>query len=250
MTKLLLLNAVLLCILVPAAVLSVKKVKSEKGRARLLLLASLLTVLCHYSSLLYHAAGDGEVLRYLEYNPNLILPIYPCNAVMWCCVIFGFMKNKKSRTGRFLADYIFWFGLPACAFGMLVNIDFLRDPDLANFDAVKSTVAHAFMLYNVLLLRPFGHVKTELRTNMLHILIAEGMMLLLGLYCTLVFWVLSGKEAAYSVNSMFILSSPFESLPFLRYPVIALAALAVYFVILTVCGRISGKRKKEQVQRP
>ena len=205
----------------------------------LLLIASLLTVLCHYSSLLYHAVTDGQVLQYLECNPNLVLPVYPCNAVMWCCVIFGCMKNRTGRTGRFLADYIFWFGLPACVFGMLVNIDFLRAPDLGNYDAVKSTVAHAFMLYNVLLLRSFGHVKIRLETNMLHIAASEIMMLLLGLYCTLVFLVLSGKETAYSVNSMFILASPVEAMPFLRYPVIALLALMIYFAVLCVYERLA-----------
>ena len=60
-------------------------------------------------------------------------------------------------------------------------------------------------------------------------------MYLIGLYCNLVFRVLVSNEAAYDVNSMFIIHSPFEGVGFLTYPIIAIVALFLYFCLFTVC---------------
>ena len=51
-----------------------------------------------------------------------------------------------------------------------------------------------------------------------------------------------GADAAYEVNSMFLIHSPFEGLPFLRYPVIAALGLLVYLAIFTVCDTLTTPR--------
>ena len=235
MLKLFIFNGCLIAVIVGALVLCRKKVRTQRGKSALLLIAAVLTILCHYSSLLYHALGDGKVLEYLKSNPNLLLPIYPCNAVMWCCLIFGCLRKKDGVLGRFLTDYIFWFGVISCVGGMFANVDFIRNPNLLDYDVTKGTTAHAFMLFNVLLLPVLGYVKVDLPKNLLHIFISVIMMFLLGLYCHLTFTVLAGADAAWNVNAMFISHSPFDWVPFLRYPVIALGALIAYFGIFCLC---------------
>ena len=74
--------------------------------------------------------------------------------------------------------------------------------------------------------------------NMKNILLSIVEMLLTGLYCNLVFKVLVSEAAAYDVNSMFLLHSPFEGVAFLTYPVIALIAIPIYFGIFTLCELI------------
>lgn len=229
MKTLVIFNLLLLTIIALGIWLSKKFIKSSRGEAILLLCASLITVFFHYSSFIYQLIFCGTGMEYLRQNPNLILPIYPCNLVMWSCVVFAFLKNKKSKLGAFLTDYIFWFGIVSTLVGMFANVDFIRDPNLANFEVTKSIVAHATLLFNVLLLPIFGYVKVDLGRNMRHIIISIIEMLVVGLYCNLVFGVLVSEDMAYEVNSMFLIHSPFAGVEFLTYPVIALIALLIYF---------------------
>lgn len=235
MLKLLGFNTVLLAIVVAVLIVCKKYMHSDYAKNRMLLGISLATVLCHYSSLVYHQLLDGSGFVYLKYNPNLILPIYPCNVVMVCCVILGLMRNKNTRAGAFLVDYIFWFGIVSTLVGMFANVDFIRNPTLADFDVTKGILSHALLMLNVLLLPTFGYVKINLGKNLLHIFLSIVMMLCIGLYCNLVFEVIASPELAYEVNSMFLLHSPFEDLEFLTYPSIAGFALIAYFVVFHIC---------------
>lgn len=234
MLELIVLNVILILIIVGVLYLIKKKVKNDKTKDLLLLISSLLTVLSHYSSLIFHLIKDGTCIDYLKSNPNLLIPIYPCNVVMILLVVFGLLKNKNSKFGKFLVDYCFYFGIVSCLVGMFANVDFILNPTLLEFDITKSIVAHGFMLFNVLLLPAFGYVKIDLPKNIMHIFYSIIMMLFVGGYVTLLFTVLSSYETAYQVNSMFLLHSPFDGLDFLTYPVIAIIALFAYFIVFNV----------------
>ena len=218
-----------------------KKYFSEKKNLVLLIVA-ISTILCHYSSLLYHQIVNGTPLVFLKENPNLILPIYPCNVVMWSCLIFGLIKNKESKLGKFLVNYIFWFGLFSSLIGMIVNVDFIQNPTLKNYDVTKGIIAHSILLLNVLLLKAFGYLKFDFKKNMIHMVISVVMMFFIGCYCNLVFYVISTPERAFHVNSMFLIHSPFEGVDFLTYPFIALVALILYFIVFTVIDLIKNEK--------
>ena len=252
MLTLVLFNLGLLAIIAPGLWLAKRWIRSQRAERILLLLASLSTILCHYSSLIYHVTVSGGAMEYLRQNPNLILPIYPCNVVMWSCVILAFCKKKDSRLHAFLADYIFFFGIFSTLVGMFANVDFLREPTLANFEVTKSIVAHATLLFNVLLLPLFGHIRVELWRNLRHMAIAIAEMLVIGLYCNLVFGVLVSEARAYDVNSMFLIHSPFAGAEFLTYPVIAAIALPLYFglfALLEVFFYDKGERFYDRLAR-
>ena len=118
---------------------------------------------------------------------------------------------------------------------MFANVDFINNPTLKDYEVTKSILAHATLLFNVLLLCVFGHIKVDLIKNMVHIGISVVMMYAIGIYCNTIFEVLVSAEEASSVNSMFILHSPFAGVPFLRYPIIALSALVLYFGLFCAC---------------
>ena len=235
MDKLLIFNGILIAV-IALGLFFVKKYTKMQGKKNLLLiLSAFFTILCHYSSLAYHQILDGTAMQYLKANPNLVLLIYPCNVVMWSCVMYALLKNKQSRFGKLLCDYIFWFGIVSTLVGMFANVDFIRNPTLADFDVTKGILAHATLLFNVLLLPVFGFVKIDLKQNITHIAISILAMLVIGCYCNLLFGVLVSQEMAYQVNSMFLIHSPFDGMPFLTYPVIALIALPIDFAIFAVC---------------
>lgn len=242
MLKLTIFNFLLLLIIAALLFLVKKTVKTERAQRALLFTSSIVTILFHYSTLIFYCLTDGAALDYLKSNPNLILPIYPCNVVMWSCLILGFMKNKDSRLNKLLTDYIFWFGIFSTLVGMFANVDFIKNPTLADYDITKSIVAHATLLFNVLLLAVFGRIKIEPGRNMTNMILSVLAMYAIGLYCNLVFKALASPEAAYDVNSMFIIHSPFDGLPFLKYPIIATVALVLYFILFNVLDFIKHKK--------
>ena len=181
-------------------------------------------------------------MDYLSDTPNLIMPIYPCNVVMWSALIFALLKNKHSKLGAFFADYLFWFGIVSTLVGMFANVDFINNPTLADYENVKSIAAHATLLFNVLLLPIFGYIKIDVKRNLTNMIISIFVMAAIGCYCNLVFHALSSAEAAYDVNSMFLIHSPFEGLDFLTYPVIALIAVPIYFIVFVICDLVAHKK--------
>lgn len=243
MGKLLIFNFILIVFIALGLWLIKKYVKRERTKNLIFCVAAVFTILFHYSTLGFKLLTEGNAMEYLRDTPNLILPIYPCNVVMWSALIFAFLKNKNSRVGKFFADYLFWFGIISTLVGMFANVDFINNPTLADYNNFKSIAAHATLLFNVLLLPIFGHIKINIKRNLLNIIISIFVMAAIGFYCNLVFYVLVSAEAAYDVNSMFLIHSPFEGLDFLTYPVIALIAVPIYFAVFVICGRIFQRKK-------
>lgn len=243
MAKLLIFNFILIAFIALGLWLIKKYVKRERTKNLIFCVAAVFTILFHYSTLGFKMLTDGNAMEYLRDTPNLILPIYPCNVVMWSALIFAFLKNKNSRVGNFFADYLFWFGIISTLVGMFANVDFINNPTLADYNNFKSIAAHATLLFNVLLLPIFGHIKINVKRNLVNIIISIFVMAAIGFYCNLVFYVLVSAEAAYDVNSMFLIHSPFAGLDFLTYPVIALMAIPIYFAVFVICDRIFQRKK-------
>jgi hypothetical protein len=243
MAKLLIFNFILIAFIALGLWLIKKYVKRERTKNLIFCVAAVFTILFHYSTLGFKMLTDGNAMEYLRDTPNLILPIYPCNVVMWSALIFAFLKNKDSRVGNFFADYLFWFGIISTLVGMFANVDFINNPTLADYNNFKSIAAHATLLFNVLLLPIFGHIKINVKRNLVNIIISIFVMAAIGFYCNLVFYVLVSAEAAYDVNSMFLIHSPFAGLDFLTYPVIALMAIPIYFAVFVICDRIFNKKR-------
>ena len=243
MAKLLIFNFILIAFIALGLWLIKKYVKRERTKNLIFCVAAVFTILFHYSTLGFKLLTDGNAMEYLRDTPNLILPIYPCNVVMWSALIFAFLKNKDSRVGNFFADYLFWFGIISTLVGMFANVDFINNPTLADYNNFKSIAAHATLLFNVLLLPIFGHIKINVKRNLVNIIISIFVMAAIGFYCNLVFYVLVSAEAAYDVNSMFLIHSPFAGLDFLTYPVIALMAIPIYFAVFVICDRIFNKKR-------
>ena len=242
MGTLLLFNFILILIIAALLFAAHKWLRRPRAERILFLVAPIVTVVFHYSSFLYLLFTGGDAYGYLADTPNLILPIYPCNVVMWCALLYGCLRNKNTKFALVLSDYVFWFGLISTLVGMFANVDFIVNPTLTDYEVTKSIVAHATLLFNLLLIPVFGHLRPGFWRNMFSITVSVVAMYVIGLYCNLIFRVLVSAERAYDINSMFILHSPFEGVPFLRYPLIAAVALVIYLIIFTVCDVITTPR--------
>ena len=242
MGKLLILDFSLIALIALGLWLIKRCVKRERTQSIILIVAAAFTVVFHYSSFIFKLLSGGNAIEYLGATPNLILPIYPCNIVMWSALIFALLKNKRSRLGSFFVDYLFWFGVISTLVGMFANVDFIMNPTLADYENFKSITAHATLLFNILLLPIFGYVKIDVKRNLINIVLSILAMWVIGGYCNLVFHALVSEAAAYDVNSMFLMHSPFEGLDFLTYPVIALIAIPIYFAVFVICDLCAHKK--------
>lgn len=242
MGKLIIFNLILIALIAFGLWLVKKYVKRERTKNIILISAAIFTIVFHYSSFIFKLLSGDNAIEYLGETPNLILPIYPCNVVMWSALIFAFFKDKKTKVASLFADYLFWFGIISTLVGMFANVDFINNPTLLDYENFKSITAHATLLFNILLLPLFGYIKIDVKRNIISISISILAMAVIGGYCNLVFHALVSEAAAYDVNSMFLLHSPFEGLDFLTYPVIALIAIPTYFAVFVVCDLCAHKR--------
>ena len=242
MVTLIIFNFILVALIALGLWVVKKQVKKERTQNIILIAAAVFTILFHYSLLIFKLFTGGNAIEYLSETPNLILPIYPCNVVMWSALIFAFLKNKKSKLGEFFGDYLFWFGIISTLVGMFANVDFINNPTLADYGNFKSIAAHATLLFNVLLLPLFGYIKIDVKRNIKNIIISVVVMGVIGGYCNLVFSALSSEAIAYDINSMFWLHSPFAGIEFLTYPVISLIGIPIYLAIFLVCDFFAYKK--------
>jgi hypothetical protein len=242
MGKLIIFNLILIALIAFGLWLVKKYVKRERTKNIILISAAIFTIVFHYSSFIFKLLSGDNAIEYLGETPNLILPIYPCNVVMWSALIFAFFKDKKTKVASLFADYLFWFGIISTLVGMFANVDFINNPTLLDYENFKSITAHATLLFNILLLPLFGYIKIDVKRNIISISISILAMAVIGGYCNLVFHALVSEAAAYDVNSMFLLHSPFDGLDFLTYPVIALIAIPTYFAVFVVCDLCAHKR--------
>ena len=242
MGKLIVFNLILIALIALGLCLVKKCVKKERTQNIVLTAAAIFTIVFHYSSFIFKLLTGGNAIEYLSATPNLILPIYPCNVVMWSALIFALLRNKESKVGAFFVDYLFWFGVVSTLVGMFANVDFINNPTLADYENFKSITAHATLLFNILLLPIFGYVKIDVKRNIKNIIISIFVMAAIGCYCNLVFHALVSEAAAYDVNSMFLIHSPFEELEFLTYPVISLIAVPIYFTVFVICDLFAHKK--------
>lgn len=250
MLKLFIINFIIIAVATGILFLCKKLIKKDKQIRILFTVLPLLTIVCHYSSLIYHLIAEGSCKQFLVENPNLVLPIYPCNVVMWCLLILGICWNKENRFKRFLVDFTFYFGIVSALVGMFANVDFVNNPTLLNYDVTKGIIAHGFMLMNIMALGFYKVPKIDLHVNFINIVISIVMMAIVGAYCNLLFYVISGSDAAYQVNSMFMIHSPFDGVPFLIYPVIAGFFIPLYFGIFQLLELIFHKKGERWIHRP
>lgn len=241
MWQLVLISSIIILVCVGGMILCNKLCKSDRSKYWVLLGASIATVVCHYSNFFIILFQGNDAIGYLRGCPNLLVPIYPCNVMMICLLLFGLKKDKTDPFAHFLIDFSFWFGGISCLVGMFANVDFINNPTLANWEITKSIVAHGFMFFNVLLLPALGYVKISLPRNILNIAISIVLMGLLGLHVNLIFWALTDWDYAHVVNSMFLLHAPFGP-EFLTYPFIAGVALVGYFIIFFIAELIAYKK--------
>jgi hypothetical protein len=135
---------------------AVKFLKEQRHKNLILKLSAVITVLIHYSDLLVeYLKNNGEAIAGKTY----LLPVYPCNIVMWMLLVLAFIENKNGTVFRVLAEFCFVIGTVCGVIGILLNENFADNPTLLDYSIFKGLLSHSTMLFGCIYLYVGRYVK-------------------------------------------------------------------------------------------
>ena len=131
-------------------------IHDEKNKNRILLFSAVITVILHYSNLWveYFVSGGTATVE-----NNHILPVYPCNVVMWMLLVAALIRNKKRLIFRILSEFCFYVGTICGILGIVLNFNFDNTPTLADYSVLKGMLSHSTMLFGCLYMAVGRYVK-------------------------------------------------------------------------------------------
>lgn len=200
------------------------KVKDQKYKNLILVLSAIITVIIHYSSAwveFFETQGSATV------EANFILPVYPCNVVMWMLLASSLIKNKNSVIFNVLAEFCFYGGIVCGVIGIVFNANFDANPTLADYYVLKGLLSHSTMLFGCIYMLVGKFIKIRV-FNAFSVTVGLATFVVCGL-------VVNGLYTAFGMtppDGMFLLSNPYFNVSPMILGVIAVlimwAILALY----------------------
>ena len=184
---------------------SAKFAKNDQSKNRILKFFAIITVVIHYSNLWvdYFTSGGTVTLE-----NNQILPVYPCNVVMWMLLIAALLQNKKRLLFQILGEFCFYGGSICGIIGIVLNQNFGNTPTLADYDILKGMLSHSTMLIGCLYMfvGKFIHIRVF---NAVSLAAGLGTFILCGLGVNGLYETF-GMEAP---DGMWLKSNPYIGIP-------------------------------------
>ena len=209
--------------------------RDEKSKNCILKISAIITVVIHYSNLWvnYFASGGSVTIE-----NNHILPVYPCNVMMWMLLIAALMKNKHGLAFRMLSEFCFYGGILCGVLGIVLNENFGNNPTLTDYSVLKGLLSHSTMLLGCIYMK-VGKYFTVQPSNAFSVAAGASVFVLCGIGVNRLYDHF-GMEAP---DGMFLRHNPyFPCSPIL--PGICVIVL-MYIVLLLVKKRNSKKHHYE-----
>lgn len=132
--------------------------KDDKPKNFILKFSAILTVAIHYSNLWvdYFLTGGEATIE-----NNQILPVYPCNVVMWMLLIASLIEKKDCLLFKVLGEFCFYGGFVCGVVGIVLNKNFGNTPTLADYDILKGMLSHSTMLFGCIYMKTGGFIKVR-----------------------------------------------------------------------------------------
>lgn len=198
-------------------------VKDQRSKNCILKWAAVVTVAIHYSDLWVDHFTCGGVATI---ENNHILPVYPCNVVMWMLLIAALLRDKERLLFQLLGEFCFFGGTVCGIVGIVLNKNFGNTPTLADYDILKGMLSHSTMLFGCLYM---------LVGRFIRIRVFNTVSVTAGLGCFVVCGVavneLYDRFGMTAPDGMFLRSNPYIS----QSPVVlGLWVVAVMFCLLAL----------------
>lgn len=209
-------------------------IKQDKSKKLVLKIFAILTVIIHYSILYvdFFSAGVAEA------EPPLLLPIYPCNVMMWLLLICAFIKNDKSKFAKALYEFTFYAGIICGSIGILLNENFASNPSLLHWYSLRGLLSHSTMVFGCLYILVGGFIRIDV-SNCLSLVFGLCLFLVDGFIINSLYLIFGLGQC----NSMYLQQVPFEAYPWLNTYVMGLAGLLLVFIFTCICEHFMKKKQ-------
>lgn len=199
------------------------KVKNQEKKNSILTFSAIITVAIHYSNVWvdYFTSGGTSTV-----DKTHILPIYPCNVVMWMLLICALIKNKNSVIFRLLSDFCFFGGIVCGIIGIMFNANFDSNPTLLDYSVLKGMLSHSTMLFGCIYLMVGGYVKIGV-FNALSVTFGLSTFVIIGLITNKLYSIFNMTVP----DGMFLLSNPYFNLSPM---ILGIFAIIIMFIILAL----------------
>ena len=200
--------------------LSARFAKDQRSKNFILKFSAIITVMIHYSSLwvAYFVSGGNATIE-----NNQILPVYPCNVVMWMLLIASLLQNKKRLLFQVLSEFCFFGGSICGIVGIVLNVNFGNTPTLADYDILKGMLSHSTMLFGCLYMLVGRFIRIRV-FNAVSVTIGLGTFVICGVGVNMLYEYLGMTPP----DGMFLKSNPYTTVS----PVI----LGIWAIIILFCG--------------
>ena len=219
-------------------VLARRLAKTETAKNRILKFFAIITVVIHYSNLWvdYFASGGTAIIE-----NNQILPVYPCNVVMWMLLIAALMKDKKHLVFQMLGEFCFYGGSICGIVGIVLNANFGNNPTLADYDILKGMLSHSTMLLGCLYMMAGGYIRIRM-FNAVSVAAGLGSFVLCGMAVNRLY----EHFGMTPPDGMFLKSNPYTSVSPI---VLGIVAVALLFCVLAIRELRLPKEEQEYSKR-
>ncbi|MCH5148490.1 MAG: YwaF family protein [Clostridiales bacterium] len=218
-------------LLVPAGLF----IKEEKYKKLILKIIALVTVALHFSDIYVNFFKTGNV----SVSEPHILPIHPCNVVMWLLLICAFLKNRDAKASKALFVFTFYAGVVCGIFGIVLNVNYGNNPTLADWGILKGMLSHSTMLLGCIYILVAKFIKIRV-SNCISVFLGLWIFIIDGL-------IINGLYSAFGLgecNSMYLQSSPIDSLPWLTPWLMGITGLVLVFAITALYEHFALKKEE------
>lgn len=200
------------------------RIQNSSAKNYILKLSAVLTVAIHYSNIWvnYFASGGSTV-----FENNHILPVYPCNVVMWMLLIASCCQNKKRLLFQLLGEFCFYAGTVGGIVGVVFNTNFANTPTLADYDILKGLLSHSTMLFGCLYMLVGGFIQIRM-FNVVSLCAGLGCFVACGISVNALYTYFGMTPP----DGMWLLSNPY-----CRVSPLLLGALIVFLLFIVLCIR-------------
>ena len=212
-----------------------KYAHEQKYKNLILKIAALLTVIIHYSSLMY----DYLTTKSARIEENMIFMVYPCNVGMWCLMLCAFIENKNTKFYSILSEFTFCLGIVGGIIGIVFNENYSNTPTLADYHILKGLLSHVTMLFGAIYLKVGSYIKIRIH-NILSVALGYVFMLSNALAIILI-------EKAFEIdpsNPMYLREVPYEAYPWINIWTMGLAGFILLLTIVTIYEIIFVKKEE------
>lgn len=199
------------------------KVKNQCKKDLIVKISALSTVIIHYSNLWVDFFANGGSANI---EANHILPVYPCNVVMWMLLAAALIKNKNNVVFKVLSEFCFFVGSICGVIGIMFNANYDATPTLANYYVLKGLLSHSTMLFGCIYMLVGKYFKISF-FNLFSVILGLIVFTLCGL----------GVNALYVCfgmtppDGMFMISNPYFPVSIILLAAIALIVFAVILAL-------------------